>query len=789
MNSDLLHGFYLGDSFIEPLTGKVSNREGSTHLPPKAVEVLLCLARSHGELVTREELLENVWGEGHGSRETLSHAISEIRHALGDQPNNPGYVQTLPKRGYRLLLVPAAGPAGAISGSYPAIRNSQPDFSALVANLKRRGVLETGFAYLFVGWLIIQVADVLAERLPFPAGAATYVTWLVIAGFPIALIMSWYFEFRGGRAVLHDPAADDAERQRLSPTYVAVIAALGLAAVLVYAFDNSIGLPESKDFSRIPVSKSAQLPPIVEASFAVLPFLNIDGSEETQIFANGLVEDVISRLSRVPGLRVSARGDSFSLQPNSSSRKVRERLRVKMYLEGSVQMLGDTLRTTVQLINTETGFHILSRKFDRPREDFFDVRDEITSLTVANIRVALPPGVGVSALSDSNQPSLDAYVLYRRGMDVRNEFASTGRFSAALEWFDKALEVDPQYAAAHAGKCIAFVRGYSETHDVRYVTSAQSSCAMALGLNANLDIVHTALGDLYRTTGQLDDAEVAYKKALAINESSSESLTGLGDIYRQQNRMQDAETSLNQAVGLHPGDASTYRILGLFLYSSGRFEEAAKQYEFVVGLEPENTDGYQNLGAAYMLSGNFEAAAPAFQTAIDIEPHAVAYSNLGLLQYFLGDLDAAIESHSSAIALEPNDVLARSNLGDALWISGRKADARATYEKAEELASAALSVNANDPYDLMDIAWIRAMLDKPDAARSAMDRSKRLAPDDPYTHYYDALVFLRAGDTELALDALEIAADKGYSRKMLAVEPLLVALRTNARFIDVIKVR
>ena len=106
MNSDLLQGFYLGDLLVEPLKGQVTGRAGSRHLPPKAVEVLLCLASAPGDLVTREALLDDVWGVGNGTQEALSHAISEIRHALDDHPDNPAFVQTLPKCGYRLLVEP-----------------------------------------------------------------------------------------------------------------------------------------------------------------------------------------------------------------------------------------------------------------------------------------------------------------------------------------------------------------------------------------------------------------------------------------------------------------------------------------------------------------------------------------------------------------------------------------------------------------------------------------------------------------------------------------------------------
>jgi len=782
LNSELLQGFYLGDVLVEPLKGHVSGPAGARHIPPKAVEVLLCLASEPGELVTRNKLLQAVWGSGKGSQEALGHAVSEIRHALDDHADNPTFIQTLPRRGYRLIITPELAADHSDSVVLGATGSTNVADIGLFENLQRRGVFETAVAYLIFGWLLIQVADIVFAQLHLPDWAATFVTVLVIAGFPMAIILSWFLEFRDGRAVVHQLSAADARRRRFSRTYMSVVGALALAAVFVYAYDQSIGLPQAERAEPVVSMPEIQLPPITENSFAVLPFLNLDGGKETQIFADGLVDDVISQLSRVPGLRVASRGDSFTLAPNSASQDVRNRLRVAMYLEGSVEMAAEKLRVTVQMIDSESGFHILSRQFDRSREDFFDIRDEITSLTVANVRVALPPGLRSSSLKVIEDPSLDAYVLYRQGIEAMRQPMSMDTVASALGWFDGALAVDPEYAAALAGKCAMYVKGYDEMDDASFIAQAKSACATALALNPNLDIVHTALGDLYRSTGQWGEAEAAYQEALSIDPSNVESLTGLGNIYARQNRLDEAEASLRKAVDIHPGDSRAYNRLGVFLFRSGRFEEAVEQYQYVVGLEPNDMNGYANLGGAYMLAGNFTSAATAYQTAINIEPTKGAYSNLGLMHYYLGDLEAAIAALNTAIELQPNDYLARSNLGDALSIAGREDEARLEFKKAEALVESALQVNPNDPFSMMDLAWIRAMLDKHDSARTLMDKARGMAPDDPYTYYYDGMIFLRAGDKVAALDALEIAAEKGYSRLMLGTEPHLATLRNDSRF-------
>jgi tetratricopeptide (TPR) repeat protein/DNA-binding winged helix-turn-helix (wHTH) protein len=780
VDPDLLQGFYLNDAWVEPLKGEVRRRGESVHLPPKAMEVLLCLASNPSKLVTRETLIERVWGPGQGNPELLGRAISEIRHALGDRSDHPRFIQTLPRRGYRLIARPE--PAAADAGSVAHAGSPPLEELGLFENLRQRGVLEAAIAYLVFGWLIIQVADIVFDQLHLPDWGGTFVTMLVIAGFPVVLALSWFLEFRDGRAVLDTLSPKEARRRQFSRTYLSVIGALAIAAVAVFLYDSQIGLPTRQIQESGSATAEVSLPPVEDNSIAVLPFLNLDGSEETQIFANGLVDDVITRLSRVPGLLVSSRGDAYSLEPNSASARVRERLRVARYVEGSVQISGDRMRIIVQLIDSATGFHVLSRSFDRQREDFFDIRDEITRLTVANLRVALPPATRIAEEGLVDDPSLDVYVLYRRGVEAALLPRKAESLQTALESFDAALALDPDYSAAYAGKCGAYVALYPITSDASLIDAAESSCARALQLNPNLDVVHTALGELYLATGRHDRAEAAFLAALELDPNSVSSLTGLGAVYTLQRKPSQAEERLRQAIGLHPGDWSAYNSLGYFLYRSGRYAEAAREYEYVVALDRNNTMGWANLGAAYMLAGELESALETYRRALEIEPWQSAYANMGLMYYYLGRPQEAIEAQRRSVDLAPNDHLAWSNLGDALWMGGRKEEAQQAFGTAERLANAALDVNPNDPGYIMDLAWITAMLDRPRDARILIDRALAALPDDPYGHYYSGLIRLRAGDPDGALADFEAALERGYPVNLLIRDPQLQPIRDDRGF-------
>jgi len=786
LDPDFIHGFYVGDWLVEPLKGQVSGRRGNVHLPPKAAEVLICLAKHPTELVTRETLLAEVWGADQGSPEALSRAVSEIRHALDDHANDPQFIQTLPKRGYRLLVTPELvtdTTASVVLGAEHGARITDIGF---LENLRQRGVLETGLAYLLVGWLLIQISDTVFHRLLLPDWTATFVTVLVIAGLPLALVLSWYLEFRDGRAVLDERSPADARKRRFSRTYMSIIGALGIAAVMVYVYDRSVGLPRAESRADLSVDTSVTLPTIQDNSIGVLRFFALDPSEKTRIFSNAIAEDVITSLSLVPGLLVASRGDSFALEPNTASSRVRERLRVAKYIEGSIQIDGDIMRVVVQLVDSKTGFHILSRTFDRALGDYFNMRDEITGLTVANVRVALPPATRTAPTSVEPDPDIDVYVMYRRGIDASRQPDIKESIEEALEWFNAALAVDPEFAAAHAGLCDVHVEGYVWLDDAAHIEAAESSCTTALSLNPNLDVVYTSLGDLYEITGRLDRAEDAYLDALEIDPENVAALIGLGEVYRQQQRPEEAEASLRQAAGLDPGDWSAYNALGTFLFRSGRFAEAAAQYRNMVALDRTNVRGHTNLASALMLAEEFEAAEPVFRRALELEPGGLTYSNFGMLLYNLGRFDEAVEVHRKAAALEQQDYLVRSNFGDALWAAGRRTEAKAVFGEAKKLALKALQVNPNDAFTLMDLAWISTSLGEHDDARELIDRAMQIVPDDPYVHYIQGLMLNRRGNPSAAMAALRTAIELGYSTKMLAGDPNLSNLHADSRFQDLL---
>ena len=788
MNSELLHGFYLGELLIEPLKGQISSPAGSGHLPPKAVEVLLCLASSPGELVTRRHLLETVWGKGRGSQETLGHAISEIRHALDDHADDPRYIQTLPKRGYRLLVDVTTVEAPPPPENH-FILESANDAGGFWHALLRHGVVQAAAAYLVAGWLLIQVADATFYDVGLPAWSKQFVTFMVIGGFPLLLLLAWFLEFAEGRIEEDRGQHSGGLFKGLERNYLAILIAYGLAASGAAVYQATVGFEVVQSPGTLVNAESADPEPIpvVDNSLAVLKLLNIDGDERAQVFSDGLSEDILDGLARVPGLSVSARGDAWSMPANASSEVVRRRLRVANYIEGSVRVFGDTLRVVVQLIDTESGFHMFSRTFELDIADVYDMQKELTSLVVANLKLAVDPATIYIENYYASAPTKDAYYLFQRGREALRLPPSVATIEEGIAYFDQALALDDKYPAAHAGRCSAFTQLYGLQNDTSHIALAESACAQAMAVAPRLPIVINAVARLYFHTGRHQDAENMFRRALEIDDQDATALQGVALIRRREQKFDEAEHLMRRVIELQPGNWRSINTLGNMYFGMGRYLEAIAEYRKVVYLDPNNFVTLGNLASANMMTGNFAAAREVLQQSIAIEDNATFRGNLGIANYFLGNFAEAIDAQRRAVELAPNSGSSWIGLADALYFGGELDEADRAYEKAIELSRKRLGVNQNDTEAMMYLAWSLAMTGDLDEAAAYAARSVETDPADPYSHYFDAIVKLKSGNTAAAIDSLEVAVDRGYPLAMLEAEPILKGVWQNARFIDLLK--
>jgi tetratricopeptide (TPR) repeat protein/DNA-binding winged helix-turn-helix (wHTH) protein len=774
MQHSLLKGFYLQDLLVEPTSGRVSGPDGDAHLKPKAVEVLLYLAARPFELVEREALLRAVWGEDQGSPEALNHAIGELRSGLGDQPEDPQLIQTVPTRGYRLLQKPRLvdGSGAGHTGDIPYIDEG----GSFIGKLMRRGVVQAGLAYLIFSWLLIQVADAVTPILGLPAWFPPFIAYSAIGGFPIVLILAWLLEQSDGHWLLDHGRQSGRLLSGLERNYLSIVVAYFIAAAGAGGYQILVGF-DVPATAGVAVAEEDTLLPVRPNSIAVLKFLNISGSDTAKIFSEGLCEDILDRLARIPGLSVSSRGDSWSLPDNASSDVVRKRLRVAYFLEGSVRVIGDELKVVVQLIESATGFHVFSRSFETQLTDHMDVQREITKLAVANLRIALPDDGNSISMMNVSEPDVDAYILYRRGKAILDEPQNVERIDEAVQLFKKALVLDPEYAAAHAGICGAEVARFHETRVSDAIKRAENACSAALSTNRNLGVVYSSIGYLYMLSDRNREAFNAFSRALIINPRDVKAMRGSAAIMQRRNEFDDAERILNEAIELQPGNWRNFNTLGEMYFNSGRYADAADAFRKVVFLDPDNWESLGNLGSALMMTGDYEAAVDTLNRSLNIEEDEYFLSNLGVVYYYLGEYDRAADIYRQAIEEAPRDVTAWLNLGDALRFTSQVGGAETAYHRAAELAADEIAIAPNSPAHLYRRAWAIAGIGDHETANSLIERSLRLAPDNTYGLYYDGLIKHARGEQDAAIVSLGRSIEQGYPVAMLATDPLLKDLR------------
>ncbi len=786
MENLLLDGFTLDGILVEPLTGQYASPTRSGHLPPRAVEVLLHLAKHPRRLIAREEILEQVWGDGQGSAEALSHVISDLRHAFEDQANQPRFIQTVPRRGYRLLVEPI--PRHRSVDPLPTVPETRaPKFWR---TLVRHGVVQASIAYLVVGWLLIQVADATFDNLGLPPWAARFATFVVVGGFPLVVLLSWFLEMAEGRMVRDHGQQSGGWFKSLERNYLAIVAAYALAVFGAGLYQMTIGFEMTADEGRgIALIESAEagFVPVEPNSVAILKFLSLDGSERSRLFSAGLSEDIIDRLAMVAALSVASRGDAWSLPDDVSSDDVRRRLRVAYFVEGSVRLVGDDLRVVAQLIDSETGRHIMSRNFERKLDDFLSVQRELTQLVVSNLRIALPGDDDYLPALSIDGAEIDTYLYYQRGREALQQPATRESLNEAMAMFASALERDPGFAAAHAGICHAYLDLYELEREAGDIANAEQACGAARAAGARLPDVYAAIGRLRVATGDLDAAEETYRAALELNPRDVNALVGMADVLQRRHDTEDARELLNRAIGLQPGNWRLINNLGVLEFDRGAYHDAASQWQRVAFLNPGNYVLLSNLGSAQILAGEFEAAQKSIEAALEIQVSDAGYSNLGVIHYFLGDFEKSAEMHRAAIAVTPRSDASWANLGDSLFFHGDKDAAAEAYARAEELAGERLLVNPIDIEALNTRAWARAMGGEMDEAQEDIRRALEYSRDDPYTNYYDGLIKLRAGHPQDAARAIVKAAEAGYPRTLLAVEPHLRSLRNLPEFASLVR--
>jgi serine/threonine protein kinase/Flp pilus assembly protein TadD len=327
-------------------------------------------------------------------------------------------------------------------------------------------------------------------------------------------------------------------------------------------------------------------------SIAVLPFANLSADPDNQYFSDGLSEDLTSALARLQGLHVASRTSAFRFRgSNVDIREIGCQLNVEAVLEGSVRRSGKRIRITAQLVNVADGYHLWSERYDREIADIFEIQDEITAAIVKTLEPTLAGQQ--AALTRRHSENLQAYELYLKGRRLWDQ-RSEASLRAGLECFRAAIDLDPEYALAHAGVADSFsiLAAYGHMSCAEAKVRAEAAVKRAVELDPTLAECHYSMGLAICTLGNwTHDAERHLRKALEVQPQFSAALVYLSFFLGNIGRFDEAVTGARKATELDPLSPFVHGLAGMTMYDSGKYTEAIQSAEKALELQTNHVLG------------------------------------------------------------------------------------------------------------------------------------------------------------------------------------------------------
>lgn len=489
---------HIGDWVFDPELQELSNDDETVRLEPRTSHLLSLLVQAPGAVMQRERLVEAVWSGMVVGDEALTNAVNKLRKALGDDPQNPRYIQTIPKKGYRLIAE--------VSTPEPPTRDEP--------------LSEPGAR-------------------PEPPGAKQY---------------RWH---------------------------IAVIAIAALAGLLLILSPSTLERQQSKTEQSTQISAKEE-PPVV----VVLPFENLSQDPDQEYFTDGITDDIITDLTRFEGIRVLAGTTTFKLRGQKIDyQQLIDELKISHVLEGSVRKAGDTLRISARLILARDGQSLWAERYDKPLEDIFKVQDDV-SRNIANalsVELTEQDKLAFERPTTSNFDAYDLYLQGRRRMDERTPEGT----EAALDLFEAAIGLDPDFARAYGAIAVALAR--------------------------------TATSASIESPGPRRDRALFYaRKAVELDQRSQNTYWALGFTHLLRAEFTAAEAAIFESLRIAPNYADGMALMALLKNYLEQPDEAIVLIEKAMLLNPGYSWDYPyNLGYSYFLKGDYDKAIEYLTSALE----------------------------------------------------------------------------------------------------------------------------------------------------------------------------
>jgi adenylate cyclase len=487
-------------------------------------------------------------------------------------------------------------------------RSPHLSWSGLTAELRRRDVYPFIVAYAVVAWVLLQIGEVTFEPLGLPAWAMTVLVIVVIAGFPVAILIAWRYD----------------------------IAPFGIL----------------RQMRRRRTAESGDKP-----SIAVLPFADMSAEKDQVYFCEGVAEEILNALTRIRQIRVAARTSSFRFDSGMGDvRDIGRLLGVMAILEGSVRKAGNHLRVTAQLVNVEDGYHLWSKSFDACPADIFEIQDEIASNIVQSLLETLRPDEQ-TALRTARSSDVNAYDFYLRGRQYIKRFRKKD-IEHARQMFRKAIDLDPGFALAWAG--------YADSHSLLvmyadpspgYAKKANEASKKALELGPDLAETHASRGLACLVSRKFESAEDQFRQALELNPTLFEAYYFYARARFHQGDMDKAAELFREAASVDPADYQSRLLRVQILRGAGEIETAVAEAAPAVSVverhlewNPDDARAFHLGAGSLILLGQFDRARRWMRRALELDPDdPIVLYNVACNFATMNDVDKSLDYLEKAI--------------------------------------------------------------------------------------------------------------------------------------------
>jgi len=525
-------------------------------------------------------------------------------------------------------------------------------------------------------------------------------------------------------------------------------------------------------------------------SVAVMYLQNLSGRKEDDYFVAGMTEDIITDMCNIEGIRVLSRSDVLPFRENPISiSQIGQKLSVDYVLEGSVRKMGERVRVNAQLVSVSDGFHVWAERFDQNLEDIFDLQAEVSQKIALALKVKLQPSE-IIQMEKKPTFSVQAYDYYLRGRDYYWKLNKKD-IEHAMKLYQKALEIDPDYALAHAGIADAYVYKYEAYFDrsLSILDEAEKASQKALKIDPELPEAHRSLGRVYKYKKMKEDAIEEFKKAIRLRPNFYEAYQALGWIYDESKDFEEATKSARKALEIRPTDKEALLLLGITYYDQQLYDLASEFFDQALDVAPDYSTAFYYLGSTFLKTGKFDQALERLGKCIDSGSDPNVYLDLGWIHLLKKNYPKSLEYYQKSIDAGFFDFLAYYYQGVAYQEKKNDGEAEECYQKCVQLCLEELKSDPDNPYlhSTLGLAYLAS--GEEEKGETEIKLSEELDSDNGAILYDLARFYAKINDEPKSLEFLKQALQLPLSPSKFEtrLDPHFKNLQKSSAFVELVK--